>query len=99
MKKILVEIGMEFLNMIFGNVYTKTGLSLMLLLISSVLIFAPITNEPEKPKWFYIVGAILALISIFLIIKRYFELNQKLKNKEKNVAERHAEFISENTEN
>jgi drug/metabolite transporter (DMT)-like permease len=85
-KKILIEIGMGFLNVIFGNVYNKTGLSLMLLIVGLIFIFVPMANEEQKPKWFYIVGAILALISIFLIIKRYSELKRKLKNKVENVA-------------
>lgn len=70
---------MEFLNVVFGNVYTKTGLSLMLLIISLIFIFVPMEDETEKPKWFYIVGGMLALISILLIFRRYSELNRKLK--------------------
>ena len=73
-KKIAIEIGMEFLNLIFGNIYTKIGLSLMLLIIGGVCIFAPIDNEIYKPKWLYIFGGILILSSILLIIKRYLEL-------------------------
>ncbi len=79
MRKILGEIGTEFLNVLFGNVYTKTGLSLMLLIVGLVFIFAPMSNKIEKPKWFYIIGSLLVFSSILLIIKRYSELNRKQK--------------------
>ncbi|WP_131387731.1 hypothetical protein [Flavobacterium suncheonense] len=77
MKQIFAEIGKEFINVILGNVYSKTGLSLMLLLIGLICIFAPIGNEEQKPKWFYIVGSVLTIISILLIVRRYFELKKK----------------------
>lgn len=80
-KKISVEIGMEFLNVIFGNVYTRTGLSLILFIVSLTLFFAPMGNEIQKPKWFYIVGGLLILISGILIFKRYIELKRHKKNK------------------
>jgi hypothetical protein len=73
-KKIAVEIGMEFLDLIFGNIYTKIGFSLMLLIIGGICILAPIENEIYKSKVFYIVGGILVLSSILLIFKRYLEL-------------------------
>jgi hypothetical protein len=77
---------MGFLNVIFGNVYNKTGLSLMLLILGLIFIFVPMASEEQRPKWFYIVGVILALISILLIIKRYSELKQKFKSKAENIA-------------
>ena len=80
MKKILAEIGMEFLNVIFGNVYNKTGLSLILLIIALICIFTRIGNEEQKPSWFNIVGGILIVISISLVIRRYLELNRKQKS-------------------
>ena len=85
MKKILAEIGMEFLNVIFGNVYNKTALSLMLLIVALTFIFAPMGNEEQKPKWFYIVGGILIVISMFIIIRRYLELNREKKKETENV--------------
>ena len=86
MKKILAEIGMEFLNVIFGNVYNKTGLSLMLLIVALICILAPMGNEEQKPSWFHIVGGILIVISMSLIVKRYLELNRKKKSETENVA-------------
>ena len=77
MKKILFEIGREFLNIIFGNVYNKIGLSLLLSIVSIVLILVPTSNEIHKSKWFIIVGGILILLSLFLIYTRYLELNKK----------------------
>jgi hypothetical protein len=86
MKKILAEIGMEFLNVIFGNVYNKTGLSLMLLIVALICIFAPMGNEEQKSSWFYIVGGILIVISMSLVVRRYLELNRKQKSETENVA-------------
>ena len=86
MKKILAEIGMEFLNVIFGNVYNKTGLSLMLLIVALICIFAPMGNEEQKPSWLYIVGGILIVISMSLVVRRYLELNRKQKSETENVA-------------
>jgi len=86
MKKILAEIGMEFLNVIFGNVYNKTGLSLMLLIVALICIFAPMGNEEQKPSWFYIVGGILIVISMSLVVRRYLELNRKQKSETENIA-------------
>ena len=75
-KKISTEIGLEFLNLVFGNVYTKTGFSLLLFTLGLICIFANMENE-VKPKGFYIVGGLLILISIILISKRYLELKRK----------------------
>ncbi len=77
-KKIFSEIGLEFLNLIFGNIYTKTGLSLLLFILGLICIFANMENE-VKPKGFYIVGGLLIIISIILIFKRYIELKRKNK--------------------
>lgn len=77
-KKISKEIGLEFLNLIFGNVYAKTGLSLLLFILGLTCIFANMENEVLKPKGFYIVGGILVLVSIILIFKRYSELKRKI---------------------
>ncbi len=77
MKKILIEIGREFLNIIFGNVYNKIGLSLLLFIVGVVLILVPTSNEIQKSKWFIIVGGLLILLSLLLIYTRYLELNRK----------------------
>ena len=86
MNKILAEIGMEFLNVIFGNVYNKTGLSLLLLIVALICIFVPMGNEVQKPKWFNIVGGILIVISILLFVRRYLELNRKQKSETEDVS-------------
>ena len=78
-KKIVTEIGLEFLNLIVGNIYTKTGLSLLLFILGLVCIFANMTNEIQKPEGFYIVGGILVLVSIILIFIRCSEMKQKMK--------------------
>lgn len=78
-KKIVIEIGLEFLNLIVGNIYTKTGLSLLLFILGLVCIFANMTNEIQKPKGFYVVGGILVLVSIILIFIRCSELKRKMK--------------------
>lgn len=78
-KKIVIEIGLEFLNLIVGNIYTKTGLSLLFFILGLVCIFANMANEIQKPKGFYIVGGILVLVSIILILIRCSELKQKMK--------------------
>ena len=75
-KKLSKEIGFEFLGLIFGNVYTKIGLSLILFIVGMICILAKMENE-VKPKGFNIVGGLLILISIILISKRYLELKRK----------------------
>jgi len=78
-KKVSLEIGKEFLNLIFGNIYNKTGFSVLLFILGLICIFAPIKNEIQKPRGFYIVGGLLILSSIILISKRYNELKQNIK--------------------
>jgi hypothetical protein len=75
-KKISAEIGLEFLNLIFGNIYSKTGFSLLLFIIGLIFIFANMENE-VKPRGLYLFGGLLILISILLISKRYLELKRK----------------------
>lgn len=78
-KKVSLEIGKEFLNLIFGNIYNKTGLSVLLFIMGLICLFTPIKNEIQKPRGFYIVGGLLILSSIVLISKRYNELKQNIK--------------------
>jgi hypothetical protein len=78
-KKVSLEIGKELLNLVFGNIYNKTGFSVLLFILGLICIFSPIKNEPQKPIGFYIVGGLLILSSIILISKRYNELKQNIK--------------------
>ncbi len=83
-KKVLKEIGKEFLNLIFGNVYNRIGLSLLIFLIGSVIIFAPMEDKTQKPKWFFIVGGLFIAISLMLVIKRYLQLKIEMESENRN---------------
>jgi hypothetical protein len=71
----------EFINLLFGNVWNKVGLSILLLVLAMVCFLSPIVglnNEPiDKPFSFYVVGGLLTLISIYLIARRCKELKEK----------------------
>lgn len=80
--RITKEIGLEFVNLIFGNVYTKIGISLVFLIIGLVLIFANFENGTQKPQVFYILGFISIIVSLVLVLIRYSELKEKFSDKE-----------------
>jgi putative Mn2+ efflux pump MntP len=71
----------EFINLLFGNVWTKVGLSFLLFVLGLVLIMSPLVGQDDKPlnkpSFFYIIGSALIVISVGLIVKRWTELKRK----------------------
>lgn len=71
----------EFINLLFGNVWTKVGLSLLLFVLGLVFIMSPLIGQDEKPlnkpSAFYIIGSVFLIISVGLIVKRWTELKKK----------------------
>jgi hypothetical protein len=79
-KIILKEILKEFVNLIFGNVFNKIGLSLLCFIISLTFFFAKMENDITKPLILKLFGVGFILISLTLILMRYSEIKNK-KNK------------------
>ncbi len=75
------EFAGEFVDLLFGNVWNKVGLSILLFVIAMACMLSPVVGldgEPiDNPDTFYVVGAVLILISICLIAKRWKELKEK----------------------
>lgn len=78
---IIKELLGEFINLLFGNVWNKVGLSILLLIIAIPLILSPVIGVDGKPEEksssFYVFGGILILSSIYLIVRRWKELKEK----------------------
>lgn len=79
-KVLIMEIGKAFINLIFGNAYTKIGLSLILLIPGIGFIFIPESQKLKHPEILYIIGGLFILVSIMLLLKRYSELKQNSDN-------------------
>ena len=73
-KSLFIEIGKSFVNMIFGNVYSKIGLSLILLVPGIGFLFMSESQKPKHNLSLLLIGILYILVSIILIFKRYFEL-------------------------
>lgn len=75
------ELLSEFVNVLFGNVWNKVGLSIILFGIALILILSPIIGvdgkQEDKPSSWYVFGGILILSSIYLILRRWKELKAK----------------------
>ena len=79
-KVLLIEIGKAFVNLIFGNAYTKIGVSLILLIPGISFIFIAQSQELKRPEILYILGGLFILVSGILVWKRYSELKKTLEN-------------------
>ena len=71
----------DFVNLLFGQVWNKVGLSLLLIVLGLVFILSPIVGHDGKPLdtpiSHYIIGSTLLVTSVILIVTRWTELKKK----------------------
>jgi hypothetical protein len=69
------------LQLLYGNIWNRVGLSILLFLLALVGMFSPVVDSNgemlAKPCFFYFVGAALVVASVYLIYAHWSEKRRK----------------------
>ena len=79
-KLLFIEFSKGLVNLFLGNAFNKIELSLVLLIPGFGFIYIAKTQELSHPAILFIIGSLFIIISLSIILKRYKELKQLLKN-------------------